>query len=153
MKQPAISVIIPMYNAVRYITHCIDGLLAQTFTDIEIIVVDDCSSDGSAALVKERYDGNEKVILLQQEKNGGPAPARNTGMKKACGEYITFVDCDDALVPDALEKLYTAAKDTQAEVVHTTGCLMPMAEPICSEAGQQLPDTLHVFEANTFRDA
>ena len=130
MSKPVISIIIPMYNATRYVTHCIDGLLAQSFSEIEIILVDDCSTDGCYELAKERYGDNPKVVLLKQEKNGGPAPARNAGLKRVTGEYITFVDCDDALVGDGLETLYQAAVKYDAQIVHTTGCLMPVITPM-----------------------
>lgn len=142
MNNAMISVIIPMYNAKCYITHCIDGLLAQTFKDIEIILVDDCSTDGCYETASNAYVGNEKVKVLRQEKNGGPALARNTGMKNAAGEYITFIDCDDAIVPDGLEVLYKAAKETDADVVHTTGCLMPVIEPMPDDLFSVSPDDL-----------
>ena len=138
-----VSVIIPMYNAARYITHCVDGLLAQTYRDLEIIVVDDCSTDDSYRLCKETYGAEDRVTVLQQDENGGPAKARNTGMKAAKGDYIAFVDCDDAILPDAFEKLCAVAEETDADVVHTIGCLIPVVE--------QMPDDLFsVDEADLF---
>ncbi|MBO4395061.1 MAG: glycosyltransferase family 2 protein [Eubacterium sp.] len=140
MSNPIISIIIPMYNAKKYVEHCIEGLLAQTFSDVEIILIDDCSTDGCYELAQERFGDNPKFVLLKQEKNGGPALARNAGMKRATGEYITFVDCDDALVDDALEVMYQAAREHNAQIVHTTGCLMPVIKP--------MPDDLYSVPAD-----
>lgn len=135
-----LSVIIPMYNAKSYIIHCIEGLLKQTLEDIELIVVDDCSTDGCYELCSKRYADDSRIILLRQDQNGGPAKARNTGMKLAKGEYITFVDCDDAILPDAFERLYSVASEADADVVHTIGCLIPVVE--------QMPDDLFSMDGS-----
>ena len=79
MQEPAISVIVPMYNTEAYIRECVDSVLAQTFQNFEIIIVDDCSADGSLALCRELYGENAKVTILQREKNG-----RHCG---SCQEY------------------------------------------------------------------
>ena len=129
-----LSVIIPMYNAKNYIIHCVEGLLKQTIDDLELIIVDDCSTDGCFELCQERYADDSRIVLLRQDENGGPAKARNAGMKAAKGEYISFVDCDDAVLPEAFERLYAVAKETDADVVHTVGCLIPVVE--------QMPDDL-----------
>lgn len=140
-----LSVIIPMYNAKHYITHCIEGLLGQTLQDLELIVVDDCSTDGCYELCKEKYADDERIVLLRQDENDGPAKARNAGMKAAKGEYITFVDCDDAVLPDAFERLCATAEETDADVVHTIGCLIPVVE--------EMPDDLFsVDEADLFEN-
>ena len=119
-KIPAISIIIAMYNAERYIEPCLQSLLAQTFQDFEVIVVDDCSTDKSAALVKafiERFDG--RLTLIKTKRNSGtPGLPRNLALKSARGKYITFFDSDDLLTKTALEELYTVAEQTDAEVVH-----------------------------------
>ena len=123
--QIKISVIIPVYNARDYITHCVDALLEQTLDATEIIIINDCSPDDSYELCAERYRDNERVVLLSQPKNMGPGAARNLGMEKARGEYISFVDSDDAILKDAFEKMYKAAKDTDADVLHIGGALIP----------------------------
>ena len=123
MKIPAVSVIIPMYNAEKYITACLESILAQTFQDFEVIVVDDCSTDNSFALAESfipKFGG--RMILAQLEKNTGcegSAP-RNVGLKNSRGEYIFFVDADDFLVETAIEILYTAATQYSADVVYTS---------------------------------
>lgn len=123
---PGISVIMPMYNASKTVTYSIDALLNQTCKDIEILVVDDCSTDASLALCKEKYKDEPRVVLLKQDKNGGPAVARNRAIEEAKGEYITFLDSDDGIVREGLERMYETAKEYDADVVHTTGCYLPV---------------------------
>ena len=119
---PAISVIIPMYNAEEYIGECLDSLLLQTFQDFEVIIVDDCSTDNSVAIVNSYMPKfNKRLTLTKTKKNsgsGGYVP-RNIGLKLAKGEYIYFVDADDFILGSALKTLYSAAKEYNAEVVHT----------------------------------
>lgn len=117
---PAISVVIPMYNVEKYVGECLESLLAQTFQDFEIIVVDDCSTDSSAAIVesyKEKFGGRLK--LTRTKKNsGGCAVPRNVGFPFSRGEYVFFMDADDMITPTAFEELYSVAKDFDADVVH-----------------------------------
>ena len=121
---PAISVIIPMYNAEKYIGQLLDSILAQTFTDYEVIVVDDCSKDNSAKIVesyvpKFTMDGSEKLRLIRLKVNSGaPGIPNNTGLKFARGEYISFLEADDAITPTAFEELYPISKEFNADVVH-----------------------------------
>jgi glycosyltransferase involved in cell wall biosynthesis len=100
MKNPAISVIIPAYNAEQYISEAIKSVIAQTFSDNEIIVVDDGSTDHTRDIVAEF--GNTITLLTQTNK--GPAAARNCGINHAKGEYIAFLDADDWWFPNKLEK-------------------------------------------------
>ena len=114
-----ISVIIPMYNTEDYIGECLDSLLCQTFQDFEVIVVDDCSTDGSLNVVKgyrPKFKGRLKII--ESEKNsGGCAMPRNIGMKYAKGKYIFFLDSDDLIIKTTFEKLYNVAERFDADVV------------------------------------
>ncbi len=120
---PYFSIIVPMYNVERYIKICVDSILAQTFKDFEVIIIDDVSTDDSYKICNELYGGNEKVRLLRHEKNQGGGPARNTGIKKSVGKYIWFVDSDDVIIPTALEKLYKATHPEAGgvDVVHLLG--------------------------------
>lgn len=114
------SVIIPLYNTEKYIGEALDSLLAQTFTNFEVIVVNDCSTDNSAAIVESyipKFDGRLKLLHMKKNSGGAPAP-RNKGLKFSSGEYVYFMDADDALVPTALEELYSVANDFEADVVH-----------------------------------
>ena len=117
---PAVSVIIPMFNASKFVGQCLESLLAQTFQDFEVIVVDDCSTDSSAAVVESfapKFDG--RLALLQLDRNtGSGAVPRNTGLKFARGEYVFFADADDLLTLTALEELHALAKDYDADVVY-----------------------------------
>lgn len=140
--QIKISIIIPMYNARDYIVHCVDALLEQTLKDIEIIVVDDCSTDDSMAICEERYKDNDCVVLLSQPKNMGPGAARNAGIEKARGEYISFVDSDDAMVKDAFRQMYEEASRTDADVLHTGGALIPFDKNPGSDLSQMPEDKL-----------
>ena len=113
MQQPAISVIIPLFNAARHIGECLDSLLAQTFTDFELIVVDDCSTDSSPTIVQsyaEKFGGRLK--FYSNEKNSGPGASRNKGLMLSRGEYIYCLDADDMYTPTALEESYPLAKKT-----------------------------------------
>ena len=112
---PAISVIIPVYNVENYIERCLASVQAQSFTDFEVLIVDDGSPDRSAELA-EKYTADSRFKLIRQ-KNGGPGAARNTALAQAQGEYVAFVDSDDAVTADFLEKLYAAAAETRADVV------------------------------------
>ena len=121
---PAISIVIPMYNAEKYVGECLDSILAQTFDDYEVIVVDDCSTDGSAAIVesyipKFTKGGVERLQLIRSKVNsGGAGTPRNIGLKVSLGDYIFFMDSDDALMPYALEKLISVAEKFSADVVN-----------------------------------
>ena len=116
---PAVSIIIPLYNAEKYIGELLDSILAQTFQDFEVIVVDDCSTDNSAFIVEiytSKFDG--RLRLAKTERNSGsPGEPGNIGVDLSRGEYLLILDNDDTITPDALEKLYATAKDFKADVV------------------------------------
>ena len=117
---PAVSVIIPMFNAEKFIAECLESLLAQSLQDFEVIVVDDCSTDSSRAIV-ERYApkfGGRLKLFATKKNSGGCALPRNKGLKLSRGEYVFFVDADDLLTPTALEELHTAAKNFSADVIY-----------------------------------
>lgn len=119
---PAISIVIPMYNAEKYVGECLDSILAQTFQDFEVIVVDNCSTDNSVAIV-ENYLKNWKegaIQLVRRKSNSGNAAVpRNTGLKHSTGEFLFFMDSDDAITPNALEELYKVAKNFDADIVYS----------------------------------
>lgn len=106
-----VSVIIPIYNGEKYFADCIQSILDQSFTNIEIIVINDGSTDGSLSLIK-RYAQNDSRIVVINQKNKGVSAARNAGLSKARGDYIMFVDADDYIArKDALELLIDFAKE------------------------------------------
>lgn len=111
-----VSVIIPVYNSEKYIGECLDSIINQTLRDIEIICVNDGSTDGTAAILEDYSKKDDRVIIIDQ-KNLGAGAARNNGLRKATGEYLSFLDADDFFEKDMLEKSYNAAKKKDADVV------------------------------------
>lgn len=116
---PEISVIIPVYNGADFIKRCYDSIKNQTFKDLEMIFVDDESKDNSLEILREleKKDNKVKVIAQKNKKQGG---ARNTGLKAANGNYISFVDVDDYISEDFLEALYNTAKKFDADISMTS---------------------------------
>ena len=117
ISKPAIkvSVIMPIYNAYDYLRPAIESVLDQTLTEIELICVDDGSTDDSFELIKE-YQHKDERIRIVTETNAGPALARNNGIKRARGEYIAFLDADDFFEPTLLEKLYAVAVEKDLDI-------------------------------------
>lgn len=107
---PKISVIVPVYNVEKYIRECVDSILVQTFTDFELILVNDGSRDNSGAICDE-YAAKDKRITLIHQENQGQAAARNNAIAIAKGEWIHFVDSDDLIHPQMLEILYSAVDE------------------------------------------
>lgn len=101
---PFFTVIIPLYNKEKYIENAIKSVLNQTFTDFELLIVNDCSTDKSIEITSEFL--SEKVQLIHHQKNSGLATTRNTGIKKATSNYVTFLDADDLWKPHFLEKIF-----------------------------------------------
>ena len=112
---PKISIIVPVYNVEEYIHRCIDSILAQTFTDFELILVNDGSPDQCGKICDE-YAENDSRIKVIHKKNGGLSDARNAGLEIAQGEYIGFVDSDDYIEHDMYEKLIEACKEDNSQL-------------------------------------
>ena len=113
---PAISIIIPMYNAAKYLRRCLDSVKNQTFTDFQVICVDDGSPDNSGTIAEE-YAATDKRFVVVHKKNAGVSAARNDGIKLAKGKYIHFMDADDFIDQDYYEKMFGVAMDTIADMV------------------------------------
>jgi glycosyltransferase involved in cell wall biosynthesis len=111
-----ISVIVPVYNVEKFLSRCIDSILAQTFTDFECILVDDGSPDRCPEIC-DAYAARDERILVIHQVNGGTAAARQAGVNSAQGTLISFVDSDDWIEPNALELLYNKQQETDAYVV------------------------------------
>ena len=118
-KNPAISVIIPMYNMEKYIRYCLDCILYQTFDDYEVILIDDASTDKTYEICRQICENNPAVILLKNEVNKGQQYSRNRGLDVAKGKYVYFMDSDDEILPKAMSVFYKKAEEEQADVVHT----------------------------------
>ena len=110
-----ISVIIPIYNVEEYLYDCVTSVVNQTYTNLEIILVDDGSPDNCPQMCDEWAKRDSRIRVIHK-KNGGLSDARNAGIEISTGEYIAFVDSDDYLKLDMLEKLYTAAKRADADI-------------------------------------
>ena len=114
---PKVSVIMPVYNAKDYIERCLDSVCNQTLDNIEIICVNDASTDNSIEILKEYAKKYSNLKVIDCAENGGESKARNIGLENATGEYLAFVDNDDTIDLDFYEKLYAKAKETNADIV------------------------------------
>ena len=112
-----VSVIIPVYNVEAYVGECLESVRRQTLRDLEIICIDDCSQDGSGQVLRQAAAEDPRIRIYRNEKNAGLASARNRGLSLAGGEYVYFLDADDLIVPDALEKLCERADRNRLDAI------------------------------------
>lgn len=117
MSQPKISIIVPVYNAAKYLHRCLDSLVNQTLSDLEILLFDDCSTDNSVAVIQEYQARFGQVKLIENTTNKGAGYNRNEGIRLAQGKYLLFVDADDWIVPNACESLYRLADTYQLQIL------------------------------------
>jgi glycosyltransferase involved in cell wall biosynthesis len=115
---PKISVIVPIYNSEKYLSRCLDSIIAQKFYDYECILVDDCSNDNSLEICKKYSFFDKRITVYHKEKNEGTAQARKTGIDIASAEYILFLDNDDWIEPEMLEELYIKAISQNYDMVY-----------------------------------
>lgn len=118
ISKDIISIVVPVYNAEKYISKCIDSIIAQTYSDMEIILVDDGSTDNSGKIC-DAYAKKDFRIRVIHKTNSGPVNARKTGINIAVGKYIGFVDADDYIDAGMYQKLYETAEQCHAEFVHS----------------------------------
>lgn len=136
-ETPYISIIMPVYNAQSYLRESIGSVLAQTYPDFELVIIDDGSSDDSYALCYEFAVQDSRIRLFQKE-NGGPGAARNFGLEHACGEYVLFVDSDDIVEPYCLQRLIELVQQHNADaVIYNFDNLSSEGELL--ESGQEHP--------------
>ena len=126
---PLVSVIVPVYDVEKYLCECLDSIIGQTLKNIEIILIDDGSPDNSGRICDEYAERDNRIIVIHQE-NAGVSAARNTGFKKASGNYVIFYDSDDVVPEDACEALYNEASVTDADVVIGNCCFMYVEKEI-----------------------
>lgn len=119
-QHPAVSVVVPVFNTERYLPKCLDSLISQSLKNIEIICVDDGSTDGSLGILS-RYAEDDARIKVFSQRNSFAGVARNEGMRRALGEYIMFCDSDDYIASDALEKMYAQCKQDDADMCVCAG--------------------------------
>ena len=116
MNQPLVSIILPVYNAQSHLARCVGSICAQTYRNIEIIILNDGSKDQSLPVCEE-FRQKDPRILLVDKANSGVSDTRNLGLKLASGKYVEFVDSDDYLDPDFTERLVAAAEENEADFV------------------------------------
>ena len=134
---PVFSVIVPIYNGEQFIHRCVDSMLSQTFGDLELILIDDGSSDSCAEICDEYAAKDDRVIVIHA-KNKGVSKARNEGLAIASGEYLAFCDGDDYYKNDLLEKTVSNIKEVKARGAVTI--------VICDEYARTFRDVLATFD-------
>ena len=115
-SKPLISIIVPVYNSAKYLPKCLDSIISQTYQNLEIILVNDGSTDNSERIINTYAKKDSRIKTITQ-KNQGLSGARNTGIKKATGKYLTFIDSDDYIKPKMLEHFVSAINKTSADIV------------------------------------
>ena len=110
-----ISVLVPVYNVEPYLAQCLESICAQTLRELEVVCVDDASTDGSLSILREFAERDQRVKVVQAPENGGLSRTRNLAMSYAQGEYLVLVDSDDWLETDLLEEMYSRAKALDAD--------------------------------------
>lgn len=118
MSQPKISVIIPVYNTEKYLRECLDSVVNQTLEDIEIICVDDCSTDSSPDILREYAECDDRIKIITHEQNKKQAAVKKSGVALASGQYIWFVDSDDTIALDGCEKAFKLAEEKKVDIIH-----------------------------------
>lgn len=150
INSPIISVIVPVYNVEAYLNRCVESIVGQTYRDLEIILVDDGSRDGSPQMCDEwaKKDGRIKVI---HKENGGLSDARNAGLAVATGDYVSFVDSDDLIHPQMIELLYQEQEVHHADVVECGFLKFSDYNEISSEV-QTVHDTMELTPENALAE-
>ena len=150
-KTPKISIIVPVYNVSAYIERCVSSLLCQTFTSLEIIFIDDGSTDDSVPKIRSLIKNKPKnkfLVRIIRQKNQGLSSARNAGIKIAQGDYLIFVDSDDAISPNFCEVTYQKAQASKADLVISgfqvchQGCYVNDPRKSVSELTKQAEDKI-----------
>lgn len=140
-ETPLLTVIVPVYNILEYLPRCVHSITAQTYRNLEILLVDDGSTDGTGALCDELAVEDERIRVFHKE-NGGSSSARNLGLQHAKGEYIGFVDSDDYISPDMYEKLWRGIEEYNVPIaqvgrdeIDAQGNYLPniCEPPVCAE--------------------
>lgn len=152
---PFFSIIVPAYNAEKYIEKCVGSLLQQSYADFEIVLIDDGSSDGTARVCRMLEQRDERLHYIHQD-NKGVSSARNLGMSAAKGEYLLFVDADDYIKPDTLERIAERCKDSSLDLCFfgyqyvVDGCMKQDVHPLEYYGKKNSDILLALIEQNTF---
>lgn len=144
--KPEVSIVVPVYNAAAYLEQTVEMVRRQTFSDWELLLVDDGSSDASVRIAEELAKADERIRLFVQKQNGGAAKARNAGIREAAGRYLAFLDADDIWQPQKLERELAFLKEKQAAFVCTS-------YEFGDEEGNGTGKVVHVPPVLTYRKA
>ena len=125
MQTTKVSIVVPAYNVQEYLRECLDSILSQTYKNLQVICVDDGSTDNTGAILDEYAVGDTRLSVLHQS-NGGVSAARNKGLDNAKGEYVLFLDADDYLEGDAIERALAGAKATNAQMITFGATVFPL---------------------------
>lgn len=117
MNELKVSIVIPCYNVDKYIDECLNSVLNQTYSNLEVVVIDDGSNDGTRRILEE-YQNRYRNIKLLLQNNKGPASARNAGVRVCSGDYLLFVDADDYIQNDTIETLVNAVSGKEIEIAY-----------------------------------
>jgi glycosyltransferase involved in cell wall biosynthesis len=116
MNKPKVSVIVPIYNVEKYIAECLDSIVGQTLSDIEIVLIDDLGIDGSVKIAAQYAEKDNRIKIIRREKNGGLAAARNTGIRNSSAPLIMFLDSDDFYMPTMCETMLNGIEKSGADI-------------------------------------
>ena len=144
-----VSIIIPIYNVEQYLPKCLESVINQTYKNLEIICVNDCSPDGSLKICQGYAQKDSRIKLINREQNGGLSAARNSGLEVASGEYVYFIDSDDYIDSDYIEKMVSEAVKNNAKVVLNTNILYK----INGRESQHMPELTKNNISNVFLPA
>jgi teichuronic acid biosynthesis glycosyltransferase TuaG len=119
MSADLVSIVTPAFNAVRFVAETIEGVRAQSYSNWELIIADDCSQDETCSVVERASESEPRIRLIRQKQNGGPSAARNTALHAAGGRFVAFLDSDDLWLPQKLERQLAFMKATDALLTFT----------------------------------
>lgn len=147
-----VSVIVPVYNAGQFIAETIGYVQRQSYAKWELLLVDDCSTDRSREIIRQKSIEDNRIRLILQDENGGAAKARNRGIREACGRYICFLDADDIWLPDKLEVELEYINKVQQGIDSDAGFVF-MGYEFADVSGAGLGKVVHVPERITYQQA
>ena len=116
MKTPLVSIVVPVYNVEKYIKKCLDSIINQTYDNLEIIIIDDCTPDGSGMIADEYSYTDSRIKVVHKNKNKGLSEARHSGLKRSNGEYIMFVDSDDIILPNTVSRCIDSIISSDSDI-------------------------------------
>ena len=156
MNQPLISVILPIYNVERYLERCLKAVAGQDYQNLEVLMIDDGSTDSSAKIANRFVEADSRFRLIHQE-NGGLSNARNHGMDLATGEYVTFIDSDDYVTSDYVSFMYNLLKGTDFQAPMALCSLMDVftdtgRQKDCGDGSRQVLTGKQCIEKMCYHD-